>query len=323
MTKYSDDFKAKAVARYEEVGATKADVSKEFGISPRMLSKWVKTAAQNAPEEKGETTRLTALIRTAEQIGDTDSNYIGKIELMRAARRFAPKAAEVPLLLRHLAQVYAIFIFLLLYTAGLSFYLEENPGYLLPLVEFTFSWQMIPFFVLMAALLVLLYHAQRTDQAWLGFVAIVAIASGIAIPTAFMIHYFATFVIIEAFVLTSIVYGGSALFGLLTKSDLTGWGEPLFGSLLALVILGFFQMYFQNSWFAVLLLIGDIVLFTIYSMYDNQMIKIRFLDKLRDDVADTPNSWRLLAMSGALDIFLDFWNLFLDILSLLGNDDDD
>lgn len=52
------------------------------------------------------------------------------------------------------------------------------------------------------------------------------------------------------------------------------------------------------------------------------MIKIRFLDKLRDGVPDSGKSWWLLAMSSSIDIYLDFVNLFLDILNLLGDDDD-
>lgn len=92
--------------------------------------------------------------------------------------------------------------------------------------------------------------------------------------------------------------------------------------MLALISLGFFQYYYQNSILNILILVADILVFTLYTAYDNQMIKIRFLDKLRDDIPDTTGSWWMLAMSSAIDIYLDFINLFLDILSLLGDDDD-
>lgn len=72
-----------------------------------------------------------------------------------------------------------------------------------------------------------------------------------------------------------------------------------------------------------MILLANILIFTIYTVYDNQLIKIRFLDKLRDDIPDTYFSWWHLAIESSIEVYMDFVYLFLDILSILGSDDDD
>lgn len=67
-----------------------------------------------------------------------------------------------------------------------------------------------------------------------------------------------------------------------------------------------------------LLLVADIVVFVLYTIYDNQMIKVRFLANFRGEVADDYDG-TFLALDSSLDIFLDFINLFLDILSIFSS----
>lgn len=190
------------------------------------------------------------------------------------------------------------------------------------IVEGPFFAHGLVFLALCFVLFALLIFAQTTDSLLLGMAATLGVTTAFGIVMGLVPISYDGKLIFEALVLTIIIYFGSALFGFLTRNDLTGWGTPLFGGLLALIALGFFQHYYANSFLNIVILIADIIIFTLYSAYDNQMIKIRFLDKLRDGVPDSRKSWWLLAMSGSIDIYLDFINLFLDILNLLSDDDD-
>lgn len=146
--------------------------------------------------------------------------------------------------------------------------------------------------------------------------------TGMSLVTTMVVFLYHPAVMFQALAVTMVIYIGTACFGFFTKKNLLGWGGPLFGALLALIFVGFFQIFFENPLLNLVVTLIDILVFTLYIMYDNQVIKVRFLLKYRDDIPDTLGSWWSLALDGALDIYLDFINLFLDILSLLGDDDD-
>lgn len=265
---------------------------------------------------------FTELTKSVNSVGNIHGNYIGKFRLMLKASRFAPDDKEVPFLLKHIVQVYLIFIIQLCYTGMVSWYMYSHPALLIKIMKFFLSAHGLFMIAGYIGLVILLFFAQIVNSLPLGIIAIIGITTVIGIPLGIIPIVYNSDIILEALILTGSIYIGSAMFGILTKNNLTGWGTPLFGGLLALIILGFFQYHFHNSFLNFTILVADILIFTLYTAYDNQMMKIRFLDKLRDDIPDTGKSWLLLAISSSLDIYLDFVNLFLDILSLLGDDDD-
>lgn len=60
-------------------------------------------------------------------------------------------------------------------------------------------------------------------------------------------------------------------------------------------------MFYHNSTLDLIVTLIDIAVFTLYIMYDNQLIKVRFLVKYRDDIPDTLSSWWSLALDSAID----------------------
>jgi FtsH-binding integral membrane protein len=276
----------------------------------------------SATEENSSSSNLLSLSNEVTSIGSVDGNYIGKFHLLLRASKFAPEEEEVSFLLKHILKVYFIFMLQLGYTGAVVWYMYLHPDILLKLLNVFFAVHGLVFIVGSLSLIFLLWIAQGINSLILGLVAITSFTTVTGIMLGLVPMVYDKNLIFEAFVLTIIIFVSSSFFGILTKNNLTGWGMPLFGGLLAIIVLGFFQYYYQNSLLNMLILLADIVVFTLYVAYDNQMIKIRFLDKLRDDIPDSNRSWWLLAMSSSIDIYLDFVNLFLDILSLLGDDDD-
>lgn len=280
------------------------------------------TPTYSTPTAGSYSKNLRNLTKEVTNIGNIDGNYVGKLRLLLKASKFAPEESEVPFLLKHVLQVYFIFMIQLSYTGAVAWYMYERPDLLLRILKTFLSAYGLLYIALYILLVVLLNIAQAANSFLLGALATIGITTAIGIPMGLVPIFYDEHLIFEALLLTIIIFVGSAAFGILTKNDLTGWGAPLFGGLVALILLGFFQYYYHNSFLNILILVADIIIFTLYTAYDNQMIKIRFLDKLRDDIPDSGRSWWLLAMSSSIDIYLDFVNLFLDILSLLGDDDD-
>ncbi len=114
--------------------------------------------------------------------------------------------------------------------------------------------------------------------------------------------------LIYVFGITALLFGIFALIGYFTKIDLSKFSTFLFMGLLAIIICGLINMFIGNETFDLVLTIIGIVIFLGYTAYDIQKVKYN-LDTFPSDN---------LAIYGALELYLDFINLFLKLLSLFG-----
>ena len=114
--------------------------------------------------------------------------------------------------------------------------------------------------------------------------------------------------LIYVFGITSILFGAFALIGHFTKIDLSKFSTFLFMGLLAIIICSLINMFVGNETFDLVLTIVGIVIFLGYTAYDIQKVKYNL------DTFPSEN----LAIYGALELYLDFINLFLKLLSLFG-----
>ena len=121
--------------------------------------------------------------------------------------------------------------------------------------------------------------------------------------------------IASIFLITSAMFGGLALFGSVTKKDLSGIGSvcgmALWGILLVLLVNFFFKSA-RVDW--AISLVG-IAVFSGLTLWDAQ--KIRILAQLASEQGD-PAEIRKTAIIGALQLYLDFINLFLMLMRIMG-----
>lgn len=115
-----------------------------------------------------------------------------------------------------------------------------------------------------------------------------------------------------AFLSASGVFGGMALYGVLTKRDLTGMRSILFGALIGIFVASVVNMLFYSSIVSLLMSIVSVVVFALYTAYDNQNLKIMYSQFAGQ--ADTTG----LAVNGALRLYLDFINLFFALIRIFG-----
>ena len=117
--------------------------------------------------------------------------------------------------------------------------------------------------------------------------------------------------IATAFVSASAVFGAAALYGVVTRRDLTGLGGILFMGLIGLVVMSFANLIVGGQTFSYIIGAIGVVIFTGLTAYDVQRLRNGNLAWIRTREA--------ASVIGALRLYLDFVNLFISFLRLTGS----
>ncbi len=117
----------------------------------------------------------------------------------------------------------------------------------------------------------------------------------------------------QVFFITAATFGAMSLYGYTTKSDLSSWGSFLFMGLIGIIIASIVNFFLVSSMMSFVISVIGVVVFTGLTAYDTQMIKEMYVASDDGTVAGRK------AILGALKLYLDFVNLFLMILRLMGN----
>lgn len=172
--------------------------------------------------------------------------------------------------------------------------------------EFTKSWQYMLFLV--ACVLVSVggaVFAQSNDDVMISVIGGFVCAFAMGVMVGPFVSMYETSSVIYALGLTAGVVFLTGLIGFVIPKDLSGWGTPLFAGLLGLIVISFIAPLFGFEHTLTVLDIVGIVLFCGIMMYDMNMA--RYLDKTLNNAIDV-----------AVNIFLNFANIFIRILSLMG-----
>ncbi|MEJ0025148.1 MAG: Bax inhibitor-1/YccA family protein [Rhizomicrobium sp.] len=135
--------------------------------------------------------------------------------------------------------------------------------------------------------------------------------NGIALAPIVLVYTGAD--VAQAFFVTAATFGAMSLWGYTTKTDLTGFGSFLFMGLIGVVIASVVNLFFQSGMVSFVISVIGVLVFTGLTAYDTQWIKNAYAES--DDAATAGKK----AIYGALKLYLDFINLFLMILRLMGN----
>ncbi|MGT2910416.1 Bax inhibitor-1/YccA family protein [Streptococcus cameli] len=117
-----------------------------------------------------------------------------------------------------------------------------------------------------------------------------------------------------AFLSTVLMFGVMAVIGMTTKKNLSGMGQAFLAGLIGVIIAGAINIFLQSSTMSLIISIISVVIFSGLIAYDNQRIRYVF----EETNGNVNQGW---AVSMALQLYLDFINLFLNILRLLGRRD--
>ena len=139
-------------------------------------------------------------------------------------------------------------------------------------------------------------------------------AMGASLTNIFLIYTSES--IVRVFFITAATFGAMSLWGYTTKSDLSRMGSFLMMGLFGIVIAGLANIFFQSSALQFAISIIGVVVFTGLTAYDTQRIKADYVQFAYAAGMDGANK---RSVYDALSLYLNFINLFMLLLQLLGN----
>lgn len=138
-----------------------------------------------------------------------------------------------------------------------------------------------------------------------------AALNGVAFSVIFLAYTYES--IARVFFITAGMFAAMSLYGYTTKKDLTSIGSYLFMGLIGLIIASLVGLVWHSSMLQLMISIAGVVIFTGLTAYDTQSIKEAYTEGSSTEVAGKR------AIFGALRLYLDFINLFLMMLRLMGD----
>ena len=118
--------------------------------------------------------------------------------------------------------------------------------------------------------------------------------------------------IVRIFVITALMFGAMSVYGATTKSSLQSAGKYLMMALIGLIIASLVNLFMRSSSLDWLISFVTVGVFTGLTAYDSQ--KITTAARYAQDNDD----FKKIAIIGALELYLDFINIFLALLRLFG-----
>ncbi|HEY1300985.1 MAG TPA: Bax inhibitor-1/YccA family protein, partial [Stellaceae bacterium] len=118
--------------------------------------------------------------------------------------------------------------------------------------------------------------------------------------------------IARVFFITAGTFAGMSLYGYTTRRDLSQFGSFLFMGLIGIIIASLVNMFVASSALQFAISVIGVIVFTGLTAWDTQQIKEMYY------AADGPELAGKKAIMGALRLYLDFINLFMMLMQLMG-----
>ena len=207
-----------------------------------------------------------------------------------------------------MARVYRWMFFGLALTGGISLAVAASPEAMAYVGQYY-----VPLIIAELGLVILLswLAPKLSGAAAGGLFTLYAALSGVTFSVIFFVYELGS--IGQTFLITAGMFAALSVYGTVTKKDLSAWRTFLMMGLFGLVISGVASLFFSfgDQFYFVRALVG-VVVFAGLTAYDTQ--------KLRELHATSAGGTSVATMSvvGALILYLDFINLFLHLLRVLG-----
>lgn len=177
----------------------------------------------------------------------------------------------------------------------------------------SFRWSILILFLIQIALVgFLAIRIQRMSYtAAVATYFLYASSVGITLAPIFFIYKIASIGMV--FGITAGMFAIMATYGYFTRTDLSRFGNILFMGLIGIIIASFANMYFQNAMADYIISYIGVIIFTALIAFDVQKIKWIYNGAQGDQALENK-----ISIICALTLYLDFINLFLFLLRLLG-----
>ncbi|MBL7138275.1 MAG: Bax inhibitor-1/YccA family protein [Bacteroidales bacterium] len=241
----------------------------------------------------------------------TESNNQGFIATGNPAQTTTGVVAKT-----FIASVFIWMTLALVITAVTAYWFASDQALIGSLVNFeTGKMSGLGWFIMLAPLgfvLLMSFGYQKLSPAIMTLLFIVfSVLIGMSLSFILIVYTAAS--VYKTFAITAGMFGIMAVTGYTTKTDLTKFGSIMFMGLIGIIIAMVANFFLKSSMLEYIISVIGVLVFTGLTAYDVQKLK-----RIGSQTLDAGNT-RKLAIMGALTLYLDFINLFLFLLRLLGD----
>ncbi len=137
---------------------------------------------------------------------------------------------------------------------------------------------------------------------------------GLSLSSIFLV--FTGMSIVQTFLVTAIAFAGLSLWGYTTKRDISGWGSFLIMGVIGLLVAMIVNWFLASAAVTFAISAIGVLIFAGLTAYDTQNIKNTYIAHVQHGDAEWVGK---AAIMGALNLYLDFINMFMFLLQFLGN----
>ena len=177
------------------------------------------------------------------------------------------------------------------------------------LMQFS-GWLLIG--MLVAQLILVFLFARITVKSTMGGIVslgLFSILEGVSLSP--VLYMTSSSVVMSAFISSSVLFAVLSVLGYVSHLDVSRWGAMLFGTTIAILIASLINVFFiKTTMFGLIVSVVAIIVFSLWTFYDTRNLNNAYASATSDDSLTT------ITIIGALSLFLDFINLFVNLLSI-------
>ena len=204
------------------------------------------------------------------------------------------------------SKVFAWMFIGLIITFATGFYVALHPNMLYNIFPTGLHFGLLILEIVLVVWLSAKSHKMKFSTASIVYV-IYSVVTGLTFSSFFVIYELGSIMFI--FALTALLFGIFALLGYTTNTDLSKFSTIFLMGLIGIILATIINIFLNNSMLEIIISWVSIILFLGITAHDIQKIK-----SLSNVITDE----NAIAIIGALDLYLDFINIFIDLIKLFG-----
>ncbi len=213
----------------------------------------------------------------------------------------------------HMNKVYGLMSVAMLVTGGVAWAVGTNEAMLQTIFQTPLRWVVMFAPLVMVMILSASLNRLSVAAAQLFFYSFAA-AMGLSISFIFAVYTGVS--IVQTFLVTAIAFASLSLYGYTTKKDMSGMGTFLIMGVIGLIVASLVNLFLQSSALSFAISAIGVLIFAALTAYDTQKIKNTYLQHAQGGDSDWLGK---AAIMGALELYLDFINMFMYLLRFMGN----
>lgn len=210
-------------------------------------------------------------------------------------------------------RVYFKMFMAMIVTAVTSVFVAGNEA----ILTLIFSSRVAPIVLLVLQVGVVLILSGRIEKLSTGTASLLfylySVLTGVTLSVILLVYTASS--IAQTFFITAAVFAAMSIYGYFTSNDLSRFGSIMFMALIGLIVCSLVNMFFKSSTMDWIISFAGVLIFIGLTAWDTQ--KIKYMTAYADE-----SMVGKIATIGALNLYLDFVNLFLYLLRFFGDSRD-